>query len=432
MKASKIITFFVVLNLFLACTTNSTKSNQKDMNTNPLLSQWETPFGVPPFDKIKNEHYLPAFNEGINEAQIEVDVITNAEEAPSFKNTIEALEKTSSKLSKVRRVFYAVNGANTNDELKKAAKEIAPKLAAHRDNIMLNEKLFQRIKKVYDQKEALNLSVEEEKLLEETYKSFVRAGANVKGEDKSRLREINASLATLSQQFGENVLDETNNFELYVANKADIGNLSEGLSANAKDEAKKRGHDTGWSFTLQRPSINPFLTASPNNELRKKIFDGYALRGDNNNEQDNKSIVSEMVSLRAEKAKLLGFDTHADYVLSNSMAKTPEAVIGFLDKLWAPALEMAKSERKALADKMKSEGVSATFTGSDWRHYVEKVRKERYDFDEELTRPYFEFTAVVQGAFTLANKLFGLQFVKNTEIPTWHKDQHVYEVLEAD
>jgi len=402
------------------------------MTTNPLLSEWNTPFGVPPFDKIKNEHYLPAFEKGMQEAQNDIEVLVATKEDASFKNTIIAFEQSGTLLNKVSRIFYAVNGANTNDELKKVAKEIAPKLATHRDNVMLNKHLFQRIKTVYEQKRTLNLSKEDSKLLEETYKRFVRAGANVKGDDNSRLREINARLAILSQEFGENVLDETNSFELYVADKKDVGNLSAGSLANAADEAQKRGHDIGWSFTLQRPSINPFLTASPNTALRKEIFDGYAHRGDNNNEKDNKTIVSEMTSLRLEKAKLLGFNTHAEYVLSNSMAKAPEAVFSFLDKLWTPALEMAKLERKALAEKMNNEGVSVAFTGSDWRHYVEKVRKERYDFDEEETRPYFEFTAVVQGAFTLANKLFGLQFVENKSIPTWHKDQQVYEVLEAD
>ncbi len=432
MKLSKLITFFIVFWFFIACTINPTKSTQKDMINNPLLSQWETPFGVPPFDQIKNEHYLPAFYRGIEAAQKEIDLIATSVKTPSFKNTIEAFELSGSLLTTIRKVFYAVNGANTNDKLKNIAKEIAPKLAAHRDNIMLNEKLFQRVKTVYDQKENLDLTAEENKLLEETYKSFVRAGANVIAGKKERLREINAHLATLAQQFGENVLDETNSFELYVDAKKDLGNLSEGLCANASEEAKRRGRENGWLFTLQRPSINPFLVASPNRNLRKRIFDGYALRGANNNKQDNKAIVSEMVSLRVEKAKLLGFDTHADYVLSNSMAKTPKAVLDFLDKLWSPALEMAKSERTALADKMKSEGVNETFRGSDWRYYVEKVRKERYDFNEEETRPYFEFTAVLQGAFTLANKLFGLQFVKKSDIPIWHKDQQVFEVLEAD
>ena len=351
MNLLKITPFFIILSFILACNTNSTKQNQKNMNANPLLSQWNTPFGVPPFDKIKNEHYLPAFDKGMEEEQKEIAVITNTSVKPSFKNTIEAFELSGTVLTKTRKVFYAVNGANTNEKLKKIAKEIAPKLAAHRDNIMLNEKLFQRIKKVYNQKETLTLSTEEQKLLEETYKNFVRAGANVAENYKERLREINSRLATLSQQFGENVLDETNSFELYVDSKADLGNLSAGMLANASEEAKKRNHNKGWSFTLQRPSINPFLTASPNNKLRKKIFDGYASRCDNDNEQDNKALVAEMTSLRVEKAKLLGFDTHADYVLSNSMAKTPEAVLNFLDKLWTPALNMAKSERTALSKK---------------------------------------------------------------------------------
>jgi len=402
------------------------------MEQNPLLTQWETPFGVPPFDKIKSENYLPAFKEAIIQHDDEIAIIAENSKKPTFKNTIEAYELSGKSLTQVRKVFYALNGANTNDILKETAKEIAPLLAAHRDNTILNESLFARVKAVYETKDALELTAEENKLLEETYKSFIRSGANVKGESKERLREINSRLASLSQEFGENILDETNDFELFVSDEKDLGNLSEGSRANAAEEAKKRGHETGWSFNLQRPSINPFIQASTSSELRKKGLDGYEMRGDNDNEKDNKAIILEMVSLRLEKAKLLGFETHADYVLSESMAKTPEAVISFLDKLWTPALQMAVSERDALAKRMKEEGIETAFGGSDWRYYVEKVRKERYNFDEEETRPYFEINAVKQGAFTLANKLFGLQFVQNKELPVWHPDQQVFEVLEAD
>jgi len=402
------------------------------MEQNPLLTQWETPFGVPPFDEIDSEDYLPAIKAAVKKHEDEIKAIADNTDTATFQNSIEAFELSGKSLTRVRKVFYALNGAHTNDVLKKTAKEIAPLLAAHRDNIILNEKLFARVKTVYDSKDGLNLTVEEYKLLEETYKTFVRSGANVTGKSKERLRVINSRLASLSQEFGENILDETNDFELYVSDEKDLGNLSVGSRDNAAEEAKKRGHEKGWSFNLQRPSINPFIQASTNSELRKKGLDGYEMRGDNDNEKDNKAIILEMVSLRLERAKLLGFDTHADYVLSESMAKTQEAVIGFLDKLWGPALQMAVSERDALAKRMKEEGIETTFEGSDWRYYVEKVRKERYNFDEEETRPYFEINAVTQGAFTLANKLFGLQFVQNKELPVWHPDQQVYEVLEAD
>lgn len=425
------IILLAVCSIFLLNCKSDKKPNLK-MEQNPLLTQWETPFGVPPFDNIKSEDYLPAIKEAIQIHDKEILAIAEMTDEATFANTIDAYEKSGSDLTQVRKVFYALNGAHTNDVLKETAKEIAPLLASHRDNIILNEKLFDRIKTVHESKENLDLSSEQQKLLEETYKNFVRSGANVEGGNKDRLKEINARLAVLSQEFGENVLDETNAFELYVTDEKDLGNLSDGAKANAKTEAEKRGHEAGWSFNLQRPSINPFIQASPNVELRKKGLDGYAMRGNNGNEKDNKAIILEMVSLRLEKAKLLGFETHADYVLSNSMAKTPEAVLSFLDKLWTPALKMAVSERNDLAKKMKEEGFNNTFQASDWRYYVEKVRKERYSFDEDETRPYFEINAVVQGAFTLANKLFGLEFVQNTELPKWHSDQQVYEVREKD
>ncbi len=425
------IILFVAFSIVLASCKSDKKTDLK-MDKNSLLGQWETAFGVPPFDKISSEDYLPAIRDAIKQHDIEIAKIADNTDPATFENTIEAYELSGKSLTQVRKVFYAVNGANTNDVLKQTAKEIAPELAAHRDNIILNEKLFVRIKAVYDVKEVLQSSAEEIKLLEETYKSFVRSGANVQGESKERLREINSRLASLSQEFGENVLDETNDFELYVSDEKDLGNLSEGYRANAAEEAKKRGHSEGWSFNLQRPSINPFIQASSDVTLRKKGLNAYLMRGDNDNEKDNKAIILETVRLRIEKAKLLGYESHAAYVLSESMAKTPDAVMKFLDKLWIPALNMAITERDALAKKMKEEGVKTAFQDSDWRYYVEKVRKERYNFDEEETRPYFEINAVKRGAFTLADKLFGLQFVENKDLPKWHQDQQVYEVLEAD
>ncbi len=426
----QIILLFVIITLLTNCKSD-VKSNSK-MEQNPLLAVWETPFGVPPFDKIRSEDYAPAFIEAIKIHDEEIaDIVANLDMA-TFENTIEAYESSGKMLTKVKKVFYALNGANTNDVLKQTAKEVAPLLAAHQDNIILNEKLFIRVKEVYDTKENLALASEGNKLLEEIYKSFVRSGANAGKEEKERLREINSRLASLSLEFGENVLDETNNFELYVSDEKNLGNLSEGSRANAAEEAKKGGHKEGWSFNLQRPSINPFIQASPNIDLRKKGLKGYTMRGDNDNEKDNKAIILEMVALRLEKAKIVGFETHADFVLSESMAKTPDAVMNFLDKMWAPALKMAIEERDVLTKKMKKEGVKTAFQASDWRYYVEKVRKERYSFDEEETRPYFEINAVKQGVFTLANKLFGLQFIENKELPTWHPDQQVFEVLEKD
>ncbi|MFK5889787.1 MAG: M3 family metallopeptidase [Flavobacteriaceae bacterium] len=405
---------------------------QKTQTKNPLLSEWHTPFGVPPFDIIKSADYLPAIRVGIKEHNTEIEAIVNNKKVPNFKNTIEALELSGTTLNKITRVFYAVRGANTDDTLNETGKTLAPELSKHWDNINLNPKLFKRVDAVYKQKEKLNLSAEEMRLLEETYKGFIRAGVNLSAEKQTQLRKLNSRLAVLSQKFGDNLLKETNNFELYVTNPKDLGNASQSLRAVAAKEAKKRGHKEGWSFTLQRPSINPFLQASPNRALRKKIFDGYAMRGNNDNANDNKAVLEEMASIRVKLAHLKGYKTHAAYILSDNMAETPQAVYDFMDKLWEPALNRAKRERNALAKMMKKEGVKGTFDASDWRHYVGKLRKEKYNFDEEETRPYFEFTAVRQGVFMLANKLFGLTFKPLNNVPKWHKDQQVFEVLEAD
>ncbi len=418
--------------LFHSCKNETKKETQSNMIENPLLAEWDTPFGVPPFDKIQSEDYLPAIKEAIQKHNKEINFIVYSTEDPTFKNTIEALETSGLLLSRVSSAFFAVNSANTNDVLKESRKEISPELTAHRDEIRLNEHLFKRINAVYEQKETLNLSAEELFLLEETYKKYVRAGVNLEGENKERLKVINKRLSELSTNFGDNLLDETNNFELYVSNKEELGNMSTSLLASSVEEAKKRGHESGWSFTLQRPSINPFLQTSPNREHREKLFQGYALRGNNDNEKDNKTIILEMTSLRLEKANLLGYKSHADYVLAENMSQNPDAVYELMGKLWSSALNMAKKDREALATIMKNEGVEGDFRGSDWRYYVEKIRADRYSFDEDETRAYFEFNAVREGAFMLADKLFGMKFKAMPDAPKWHEDQQVFEVLEAD
>ncbi len=428
---TNIIVLTLALTIF-SCQKKQEEPSKTTMTNNPLLQEWKTEFGVPPFDSIKNEHYLPAFEKGIEEQKNNIEQIIVNKEEPTFQNTIEAIERSGETLTKVKQVFFAVNAAHTNEELKAVSKEIAPRLSSTQDDIYLNKALFEKVKAVYAKKDSLHLSPEETRLLEETYKKFIRSGANLEKEKQERLREINTKLASLGQEFGDHLLNETNAFELYVEEEKDLGNLPTNLKGVAKEEAKKREHEQGWSFTLHRPSINPFLQASPNRTLRKEIFDGYANRANNDNEDDNKAIIQEMVSLRVERAHLLGYDTHADYVLSNNMAKNPQAVYAFMDKIWPKVLDIAKEERDALATRMKKEDETAAFEGSDWRHYVEKVREERYQFNEDETRPYFEINAVREGAFALANKLFGLTFKDRSDLPKWHPSQQVYEVLEAD
>ncbi|RLD22196.1 MAG: peptidase M3, partial [Bacteroidetes bacterium] len=353
MKLYKVL----IMSLFIAVTAcDQEGTKQDDMSNNPLIQEWNTPFGVPPFDKIKDTDYLPAFHYAMKEHNEEIDAIINSEDVMTFENTIEALELSGSDLDKVSNVFYSVESANTNDDLKEIAKTVAPELSAHYDNIMLNQALFERIKAFNEEANNLDLSSEQKMLLSETYKSFVRSGANLQGAEKERMKEINSKLAVLSQQFGDNLLDETNDFELHVINENDLGNLPASLVAVAENEAKARGNKKGWSFTLQRPSINPFLQSSPNRGKRDQMFIGYAMRGNRDNEKDNKAILEEMANLRLERANLLGYKTHADFVLDDSMAKTPEAVFGFLDQLWTPALEMSKAERTALTESMHNDG----------------------------------------------------------------------------
>ncbi|PID67475.1 MAG: peptidase M3 [Flavobacteriia bacterium] len=422
----------ILLLTVLFTTSCQNKKTSTVMTDNPILQPWENPFNAPPFDQIENKHYLPAFEQAISKHNEELEQIVSNPDAPTFENTIEALEFSGEDLGKVKRLFYAVNSAHTNDELQKVAETMAPQLAAHQDEIMLNEALFQRIKTVYEQKDTLDLDSEQLKLLEETYQSFMRSGANVSKEQKSRLKAINTKLAELSQKFGNNVLKETNDFELYIEDEALLGNLSESTKANAAALAKDRGHENGWSFSAQRPMVNPLLQSSPDEATRKAIYNGYADRGNQDNASDNKTIIKEIVTLRAERAQLLGYKTHAEYVLSDNMAKSPEKVFEFMDELWPSALKMAKEERDELAAKKKKSGNNAVFKGWDWRYYVEQIRKEKYDFDEVETKPYFELNNVVKGAFLLANKLYGLTFKKLDNVPTWHEDQDVFEVLEKD
>jgi peptidyl-dipeptidase Dcp len=406
--------------------------SEPGVGDNPLLTGWDTPFGVPPFDRIENGHYLPAFREAMRRHRAEIDAITTDSGAPTFANTLEAMERAGHDLNRVASVFYAVEGAHTNDTLREVARTVAPELAAHRDAIRLDPGLWARVKVVWDARPALSLEPEQAKLLEETHKGFVRSGADLDEESKARLREINSELATLSQKFGDNLLNDTNAFELYVEDRVDVGALPGNLITAAAEEAKRRGREGGLSFTLQRPSINPFLQFAPNRELRKQMFLGYAMRGDNDDENDNKAVLSRMAALRVERANLLGFPTHADYVLDDNMAETPERVYELLDRIWEPALAAAKQERDAFQAMMVADGAGTDLEAWDWRYYAEKVRKARYDLDEEVLRPYFEVNAVRDGVFGVANRLYGITFTELPDAPRWHPDQQVFEVKESD
>ncbi len=409
------------------------KATQKNDNAmtqknNPLLQDWQTPFGTAPLDKIKSEDYLPAYKTALELHNQEIERIVNNPDAPTFKNTVVALEQSGQLLKRVNYLFDAIENANTDEVLKETSKKIKPLLAAHFDKITMNKDLFKRIEQVHN---TFKTGIHQDaKLLDNTYKSFVRSGVNLPEDNQEKLQAINKELASLSQQFNDNLLAETNSFELYVTNQKDLGNMPKAVLDAAQEEAKKHGHKSGWSFTLQRPSIYPFLDYAVNRDLRKKIFQAYAHRGNNDNANDNKKVLEKIIQLRAAKAKLLKFDTYADYVLDEQMAKTPQKVFDLLDKIWQPAIATAKRDRDMMAKMMQSENIKGKFRASDWRYYVRKIRSKNYNFDENETRPYFEVNAVRNGAFLLANKLFGLNFKENKNINTWHKDQQAFEVTD--
>ena len=419
-----------ILAIFVSC--NSTKETNTAMQ-NPFFSTYETPFEVPPFEQIKIEHFLPAVEEGIKQQQVEIEAITNNTEAPDFNNTILAFDQSGELLSRVTTVFSNLNSANTNEEMQALARQISPKTTEHRDNIMLNKALFERVKAVYEAREISGLDAEQKRVVEKYYKDFERNGANLSDQDQEKLRALNQELSTLSLKFGENLLAETNkNFKLIVEREEELKGLPAAVITAAADEAKKAEMPGKWVFTLQKPSLIPFLQYAENRDLREKIYRGYFMRGDNNNEADNKTVLAEMVRLRKERANLLGFANHAAYVIDDNMAKTPENVNDFLIKLWKPALQVAKKERAEMQAIIDREGGNFKLASWDWWYYAEKLRKEKYDLDESEIQPYFSLENVREGIFYVSNKLYGIQFKKRDDIPVYHPEAEAWEVTEAD
>ncbi len=416
----------------IVATTMATQAQKGQSDTqNPLLQEYKTPYTVPPFDKIKNEHYKPAITKGIEAHEAEISKIATDKSAPTFANTIEALENAGLLLNNVTTVFYNVNSANTNDEMQAIAKEMSPSLSAHNDNIYLNEALFNRVKTVYDSRNKLKLGSEQSKLLEETYKSFVRSGANLSVEDKGKLRQLNSRLSLLTLTYGQNVLAETNNFELVITDKKDLAGLPQNI-IDAAAEAAKQKKKSGWLFTLSNASVMPFLQYAENRELRKQIWTAYQNRANNNNEYDNNKVLIEIANLRTEKAQMMGYNRYADYGLEETMAKNPESVSKLLSDLWKPALENAKNESAAIKKMMVADKVSGEVQPYDWRYYTEKIRKERFDLDEQQLKQYLSIDNVQNGIFAVTEKLFGLKYKQLTNIPTFHEDITTWVVLDAD
>ena len=400
---------------------------------NPLMKPFTTPFQVPPFGEILLEHYVPAIDAGIKANLSEIDAIVNNPAAPDFKNTILAFDIAGDQLSVATRIFSNLNGANTNPAMQKLAREITPKLTRHRDNISLNPRLFKRVKAVYEKRNEMGLDAQQIRVTEKYYKDFERNGANLSPENQTRLRQINEELSKTVLQFGENLLAETNkNFKMVVDKKEDLSGLPEDVIDAAAIEAKKDSLPGKWEFTLAKPSMLPFLTYANNRQLREKLYRGYFMRGDFDNKFDNKELIKKMVLLRDERAKLLGYKNFASYVIADNMAKTPEIVYQFLNKLWVPALERAKKERADLQAIIDKEGGKFNLQSWDWWYYSEKVRKARYNLDEAELKPYFSLDNVQKGMFYVANKLYGITFEKRSDLPVYHPEVVAYEVKDKD
>ena len=410
----------------LALTAAPTKS------TNPFFQEFKTPFGVPPFEKIKVEHYMPAFRAGIDENQREVKAIAESTAPATFANTVEPLEKSGALLKRVTSVFFVLSESMTDEKMQAIATEVSPLLSKNSDDILLNERLFERIKRVYENREKESLTPEQKRLTEIYYKRFLRNGAALPQGMKDRLRKINEELGLLELKFSDNVLAENNAFQMVLDKREELAGLPEGVVSGAAEAAQERGLTGKWVFTLHKPSLLPFLTYSDRRDLREKLYRGYFEKGNNNDSLDNKAILVKITNLRIDKAHILGFPSFADYSLTENMAQNPDKVYTFLGQIWEPARRKALQEAAEWEALGKKDDPSFKLQPWDWWYYAEKVRKAKYDLDEESLRPYFKLENVLQGAFDVAGKLYGLKFVERKDIPKYHKDVRVFEVLEKD
>ena len=417
--------------LALVLSMNSCKKGA-EVTDNPFFEdEWTTPYGVPPFDRIKMEHYAPAFERGMSLHNEQIEAIVSSVEEPTFENTILAYDNSGQMLMRVATVFELLNSAETNDQMQAYASEIFPRLAAHYDAIAMNEALFERVKQVYNSRAAQRLTGDELRLTEKMYEDFVRSGALLSAEDKASLQQINEQLSALSVKFGQNVLAETNAFTLEV-DLTDLDGLPTSVRDAAREQAKSMGKGDKYIFTLQKPSMLPLLTYAQNRTLREQIYKAYLKRGDNGNEYDNNQIVAQMAQLRYRKAQLLGYDSYAHYVTSNEMASTPEAVYELLEGVWTPALERSQQELERMMSIFRRDhGADAEFESWDWWYYAEKVRQADYDLKEEEVRNYLSLDNVKGGIFFLCNRLYGITF-RPLNAPVYHSECEVYEVIDSN
>jgi peptidyl-dipeptidase Dcp len=401
--------------------------------SNPFFESWETPFEVPPFEQIHNEHYMPAFRQGMAVQQREIEAIVSDMNQPTFENTIDALDRSGKLLKKVSAVFYALNGANTNKEMQDIARDLSPLTTKHADDISLNTKLFKRVSFLMEQKDNLNLDPLQKRLLTETYKDFIRAGAGLDPEKQESLRKLNGRIDMLQLTFGQNLLAENNAYQLVLNDKAALSGLPDDVVRIAAETAGRDSATAGkWVFTLQNPSITPFMQYADNRSLREQIFKAYHQRCNNNNDKDNKAIILELVQLRTAKAVLLGYMTWADFALENRMAKNPDNVYKLLSQVWTPASARAREELDQMQKLIDADQGDFSFEDYDWPYYSEKLKKQLFSLDEEVVKPYFKLENVRDGIFYVSGKLYGISFTEVQNAPKYHKDVTLYECKDAD
>ncbi len=400
---------------------------------NPLLdiAAWTTPYGVPPFDEIRPEHYLPAFEQAMALHEAEIEAIVNNEEAPTFENVIEAYDASGDQLSQVSLIFEMVSLSEANDALLVIQSEVMPRMAAHSDKIGLNDRLFEKVKAVYDQRNTLTLRADQKRLLEKIYTDFVRSGALLDEAQKEQLKTINEQLSTTAVKYGQNLLAENSGYELLLSTSEELEGLPTGVRDAARAAAEAAGYKDKWLFNLSQPSMIPFLSYSSRRDLREQIYTAYLERGNHDNELDNKALINDFMRLRIEKAHLLGYESYAHYVLAEQMAGDPKEAYELLEELWEPALNKAKEELEEMKPLLHADYPEAHFASWDWWYYAEKLRKKNYALDEEMLRPYFSLENAQSGVFFLANRLYGITF-RPINVPVYHEEVTAYEVLDAD
>jgi peptidyl-dipeptidase Dcp len=412
-------------------TTEVAQADAAPVAANPFFEEWDTPFGAPPFGEIKIEHFMPAFEKAFEEHKAEIDAIATSDAEPTFENTLEQMELAGSSLGRVARVFFNLAGTESNQEMQQLQSKLSPMLSRHSNDILFNQDLFQRIKKVYETRAEAGLNPEQTRLVERTYYNYVRAGANLDGDAREELANINERISTLTTTFSQNQLNDTRNFTL-VLEETDLDGLPQSLIDAAASQAKLRDMPGKYVITLNRSSVEPFLQYSTRRDLREKAFEGWARRGDNGNEFDNNKIVEEIVQLRVKRAKLLGFKHHSEYVLSNTMAETPGAAMDLLLKVWEPAIKQAEKEKGWIKEQMAKDGVDHELKAHDWRFYAEKVRKAKFDLDQGEISQYFELNNMLKAQFYVAERLFGLTFHERDDIPVYNDVVRVWEVKNAE